>query len=173
MRVLLANDYQKMHGLDRPGAREVRRHLHLLWRWEVVRDAAKARGGQVSEATKEFVALCRASGERVSAKSLYIWRRAYQADGWKGLLDQRRRAERPSPADAGFLAELERQYRRSFRWLGRPVSVAYRTSLCHHAATQQARRRGWRPCTLREAVRFIRAKVLPALQGESGGADAA
>lgn len=157
-------DMARLRGLDRPYAQEALRRLALLAEWERARFDAAELGLGARQADAAFFARLEDRGDTVSRASLYGWRRAYRADGWRGLIDQRTRHDRPQPPLA-FLEEVASQFKRHL-YLGRQRAL----QVAHHEAANIAARRGWRTCTLREAERFIRKQIPPSSRRGRGGA---
>ena len=137
----------------------------LKW-WDEVRQLGAANGRGERAVTAGFLLMASAAGLELSRATLFNWRRAYRADGLRGLADQRVPAARAS-ADgdyAAFLAEFEARY------LGGGLLPA---ATCFQLARERAEREGWPVPTLRHARRYLKAHILPGLTRErgSGGGD--
>lgn len=132
--------------------------LEIIRRWNELEGAAARTQRPRGQAKKQLLAELESRGISLSLSTLYNWRRAFLADGVKGLADHRARKGR-QPPDKRFMRAVQREYE-----LPEMLSM----EAAHMMARREARKRGWRICTLRESCQYIRRKVLPAMRRGSG-----
>ncbi len=136
--------------------------LAIVQAWQQALDEGRAAGLLQPVVTAAFQRwLMDEQGRFVSRGTLYQWRRAWRRDGIAGLIDQRTNKRQRAAAPATeFLAAVR-------RWYLQPGGL-HSIEVAFSLSEREAQEKGWPVCTLREAERFIRREVLPALTRERG-----
>ena len=130
------------------------RRLDIVLKANAALAAADREGRSLVDAAHKFLAELEAEGNKLSLSTLYNWMRAYRINGVAGLADHRQRQAKPHP-DREFLSALRALYE---------LPSMLDMEAVYLLACREARRRGWRMCTFRQAKRYIRREVLPAIR---------
>lgn len=147
-----------VEALSAPRRAELMFRLRAVCQVEQHVRIARDCGGRADDAMKEYAdEIANTLGRWLTRSTLHNWRRAWHADGLRGLCDARWHVGTQGEADrAWFLAKLAEIYG------GELIRVAE----AHMLAVDEAEKAGRMPCTLRESRQHIQRHVRPRLTRE-------